>query len=159
MDLSYTDPDSGETGKPTHWAPKYRRCAHPDPGHGWGAGRDQLRNGFLAGNNDEYALAYYLAEDIPTFAQLARQFTVFDNYFCAVLGPTYPNRWYQHAATSMGLKSNMFPPRSGQPDRVRMADYLGPARGRGRGLALLLRGPSFHRDVGAASGPPHPADR
>jgi phospholipase C len=116
LDISYVDPDDpSNVGRPTHWAPKYRRCAHPDPGHGWGAGRDELQNGFLAGSNDEYALAYYLAEDIPTFAQLARQFTVFDNYFCAVLGPTYPNRWYQHAATSMGLKSNLFPPEAGSP--------------------------------------------
>ena len=116
LDLSYTDPDDpSNTAHPTHWAPKYRRCAHPDPGHGWGAGRAQLQDGFLAGDNDEYALAYYLAEDIPTFAQLARQFTVFDDYFCAVLGPTYPNRWYQHAAQSAGLKSNMFPPEAGAP--------------------------------------------
>jgi phospholipase C len=116
LDLSYTDPDDATNiGHPTHWAPKYRRCSHPDPGHGWGAGREQLQNGFLAGDNDEYALAYYLAEDIPTFAQLARQFTVFDNYFAAVLGPTYPNRWYQHAATSMGLTSNQFPPEAGSP--------------------------------------------
>ncbi len=117
LDLSYPDPDNpGAFGKPTHWAPKYRREAeHPDPGHGWGAGRDQLQNGFLAGSNDEYALGYYLAEDIPIYAQLVRQFTVFDQYHAAVLGPTYPNRWYQHAAQCAGLKSNVFPPQTNAP--------------------------------------------
>jgi phospholipase C len=110
LDLTYTDPeDPSFSESPGHWAPKYRRCGHPDPGHNWSAGRDQLRNGFLAGRNDEYALAYYLAEDIPTYARLARQFTVFDRYFCSVLGGTYPNRHYQHSAEGGGIKTNQFP--------------------------------------------------
>jgi phospholipase C len=110
LDLTYTDPsDPSFSESPGHWAPRYRRCGHPDPGHNWTAGRDQLRDGFLAGRNDEYALAYYLAEDIPTYARLARQFTVFDRYFCSVLAGTYPNRHYQHSAEGGGIKTNQFP--------------------------------------------------
>ena len=109
LDLAYRDPESGEVGVPTHWAPAYRRCGHPDPDHGWDAGRAQLRDGFLAGRNDAYALAYYRPEDIPTTARLARQFTAFDRYFCSVLGPTYPNRHYQHAATSGGTTTTELP--------------------------------------------------
>jgi phospholipase C len=116
LDLSYTDPDTGETLSPRHWAPEYRRCGHPDPGHGWAAGRAQLAQGFLAGSNDEYALAYYLPEDIQTHARLARQFTVFDDYFCSVLGPTYPNRLYAMSGWSGGYKSNYLPPQSPNPD-------------------------------------------
>lgn len=116
LELQYADPDDPSVvARPEHWAPEYRRCGHPDPGHSWGAGRGQLRDGFLAGRNDEYALAYYLPEDIQIFARLARQFTVLDGYHCAVLGPTYPNRFYQHAATSMGMKSNLFPHEAGSP--------------------------------------------
>ena len=33
----------------------------------------------------------------------------FKSYFCSVLGPTYPNREYMHAATSGGRKDNSFP--------------------------------------------------
>jgi phospholipase C len=115
LELEYTKPDGSLTARPEHWAPAYRRCGHPDPAHGWDTGRDQLQNGFLAGRNDEYALAYYLAEDIPVHARLARQFTVFDRYFCSVLGSTYPNRHYQHSADGGGHMSNVFPPQTDQP--------------------------------------------
>ncbi len=116
MELTYQDPDDPSfTASPEHWAPAYRRCGHPDPGHNWTEGRRQLRGGFLAGRNDEYALAYYLAEDIPTYARLARQFTVLDRYFCSVLGGTYPNRHYQHSAEGGGIKTNVFPPEVGYP--------------------------------------------
>jgi phospholipase C len=115
LDLEYVDPATGERGRPEHWAPRYRRDHHPDPGHSWAAAHDQYEQGFLAGRNDEYALAYYLAEDVQIFARLARQFTVLDHYFCAVLGPTYPNRFYQHAGTSEGAKSNDFPWEAGHP--------------------------------------------
>jgi phospholipase C len=114
LDLTYTDPDDPTfSASPQHWAPDYRRCGHPDPDHSWAGGRAQLRDGFLAGRNDEYALAYYLAEDIPTYARLARQFTVFDRYFCSVLGPTFPNRYYQHSGQAGGLTSNQLPPDTG----------------------------------------------
>jgi phospholipase C len=113
--VTYTDPDTQEPASPEHWAPFYRRCGHPDPGHNWNAGRNELQNGFLAGDNDEYALAYYLAEDIPAYARIARQFTVFDRYFCSVLGGTYPNRHYMHGAQGGTAKTNVFPPEVGYP--------------------------------------------
>jgi phospholipase C len=116
LDLTYAKPDDPSfTASPGHWAPEYRRCGHPDPGHNWNAGRGQLREGFLAGRNDEYALAYYLAEDIPTYARIARQFTVFDRYFCSALAGTYPNRHYQHSGETGGIKNNQFPWEAGSP--------------------------------------------
>jgi phospholipase C len=116
LELTYTDPaDPTQTASPAHWAPQYRRCGHPDPSHNWTSGRAQLRDGFLVGSNDEYALAYYLAEDIPTYARLARQFTVFDRYFCSVMAGTYPNRHYQHGAHSGVHRTNVFPPEVGAP--------------------------------------------
>ncbi len=95
----------------------YRGCGHPDPGHGWNAGRAQRDGGFLAegSGNDEFALGYYQAGDLPFYDRLTRRFTVFDHYFCSVLGPTYPNREYLHSAQSGGIKDNSFPPEVGYP--------------------------------------------
>ncbi|MGH2807209.1 MAG: alkaline phosphatase family protein [Actinomycetota bacterium] len=89
----------------------YRGCEHPDPGHGWDDGRAQRDGGFLAegSENDLYALGYYREEDIPYYARLAREFTVFDNYHCSLLGPTFPNREYLHSAQSGGTKDNTIP--------------------------------------------------
>lgn len=37
-------------------------------------------------------MGYYEEYDIPFLYSLARNFTICDNYFCSVLGPTHPNR-------------------------------------------------------------------
>jgi phospholipase C len=37
-------------------------------------------------------MGYYTKGDIPFYYKLADKFTVCDNYFCSVLGPTHPNR-------------------------------------------------------------------
>lgn len=89
----------------------YRGCEHPDPGHGWEAGRAQRDEGFLSkgSENDIYAIGYYRDEDLPYYARLSREFTIFDNYFCSILGPTFPNREYLHSAQSGGHKDNYVP--------------------------------------------------
>jgi phospholipase C len=89
----------------------YRGCGHPDPGHGWNAGRAQRDGGFLAAGsgNDEFAVGYYREPDLPFYGNLARRFTTFDRYHCSLLGPTFPNREYLHAATSGGHKANDIP--------------------------------------------------
>ena len=109
----YRTPDGAEHA--TYYLPTkqgeanaYRGCDHPDPGHGWEQGRVQRDGGFLAtgSGNDDYALGYYLSDDVPLYANLARRFTTFDRYHCSVLGPTYPNREYLHSAQSGGMKDN-----------------------------------------------------
>jgi phospholipase C len=40
-----------------------------------------------------FTMGYYERRDIPFQWALADAFTVCDNYFCAVLGPTHPNRY------------------------------------------------------------------
>jgi len=116
IDQTYADPD-GETVD-TYYLPEkpdeenpYRGCDHPDPGHGWDEGRAQRDRGFLGegSENDLYALGYYREDDIPYYARLAREFTIFDNYFCSILGPTFPNREYLHSAQSGGHKNNYVP--------------------------------------------------
>jgi len=42
----------------------------------------------------------------PALVQLAEQFVVCDNWFSSVPGPTWPNRFYVHCATSAGLVAN-----------------------------------------------------
>jgi phospholipase C len=37
-------------------------------------------------------MGYYHEADIPFYYKLVKNFTVCDNYFCSVLGPTHPNR-------------------------------------------------------------------
>ena len=42
-------------------------------------------------------MGYYEKADIPFYRTLAEGFTLCDNYYCSVLGPTYPNRLYAMA--------------------------------------------------------------
>jgi phospholipase C len=110
-DLTFLD-DEGNPHTTRHWAPDYAGCDFEDPDHGWGGGRTQLgaydNSGFAKGDNDDFALGYYERDDVPIWSDLVDNATIFDQYFCAVLGPTYPNRHYMHAATSGGRKSNDF---------------------------------------------------
>jgi phospholipase C len=118
---TFPDPDTGDPVPTYDIVAKhgednaYRGCGHPDPGHGWNAGRAQRDEGFIAegSGNDEFALSYYNADAIPFYAQLARSFTTFDGYHASLLGPTYPNREYMHSAQSGGIKSNDLPPEIG----------------------------------------------
>ncbi len=43
--------------------------------------------------NAQYVMGYYTRDDIPFHFALAENFTICDNYFCSVLGPTHPNRF------------------------------------------------------------------
>ncbi len=44
-------------------------------------------------------MGYYERSDIPFYHALAEAYTICDNYFCSVLGPTYPNRLYAMSAS------------------------------------------------------------
>jgi phospholipase C len=91
---------------------QYKGCGHPDPGHGWESGRAQLAGGFLApgSGNDEFALTYFNKGDLGFIHAAAQAYTTYDRYFCSLLGPTWPNRFYKWSAQSGGLKSNTIAP-------------------------------------------------
>ncbi len=56
-------------------------------------------DGFLvAGNNDIYAIGYYVEADRPFFNSFARAYTTCDRYFASIMGPTFPNRIFLQAA-------------------------------------------------------------
>ncbi|MCD2191940.1 phospholipase [Actinomycetospora endophytica] len=40
----------------------------------------------------EYAMGYFTRDDVPFHHGLAENFTICDNYFCSVMGSTWPNR-------------------------------------------------------------------
>lgn len=51
-------------------------------------------------------MAYYKREDTPVLHQLFDNYALCDRWFSSVMGPTWPNRFYLHAGTSMGIKKN-----------------------------------------------------
>jgi phospholipase C len=84
-------------------APDYQGCGHPDPDHSYSGARVEYDGGacdgwLRAGSNDVYAIGYYTQNDVPFLASAAPGWTAFDRYFAAILGPTFPNRFYMHAA-------------------------------------------------------------
>ena len=86
----------------------FRGCGHPIPGHSWYEGRTELADGFLADGtgNDTYALGYYLADDLPLHAHLARRFTTHDRSFASLCAGTFPNRQYAYTAQSNGERED-----------------------------------------------------
>ena len=78
------------------------------------AGRRGARSsqgGFLAegSGNDEFALTYYDEGDVEFLHAAAGAYTVYDRFFCSLLGPTWPNRYYKWSAQSGGRKDNTPP--------------------------------------------------
>ena len=51
------------------------------------------------GNKSEMTMGYFTAADIPFQRALADAFTVCDNYFCSIQGPTTPNRLFHWTGT------------------------------------------------------------
>jgi phospholipase C len=105
--LTYVD-RSGRSFPTYPLAPDFQGCAHPDPDHSATGGLIQYNNGkcdgFLqSGQSDRYAIGYYRRNDLSFFGRAAPQWTVCDRYFSAVMGESYPNRMYQHAAVTDSL--------------------------------------------------------
>ncbi len=87
-----------------------------DPGHSWTGSRAQFDNGLNDGFATDYALhtgapadevlGYLNRATIPVTYALADEYAVCDRWFCSVMGPTWPNRFFSYAASSNGLTSN-----------------------------------------------------
>lgn len=107
--LAYAD-DRGAVHETRRW-PDRTGCGYRDPDHSYEGGRVQLNggacDGFARGANDDYALSYYVREDLPATASIADRFTVCDRYFCSILGPTFPNRLYTHSAATDRIENTM----------------------------------------------------
>jgi phospholipase C len=111
--LVYRDP-AGVTHATHQESPDYTGCPitapFRDPDHSYEGGRIQYDSGKMDGflldpNNDIYSIGYYVENDLPFYSALARHFTTLDHYFCSILGPTFPNRIFQHAAQTDRLSN------------------------------------------------------
>jgi phospholipase C len=83
-------------------------CIH-DISHDWVPQHQSWDNGAMDGfvtsrltingNAAPLAMGYYTRADLPYYYAIADAFTLCDNYFCSVMGPTDPNRLYSMAAS------------------------------------------------------------
>src|SRR5256884_2415160 len=101
--------DSAGTGHATYpLAPDFQGCGHADPDHSYEGGRVEYNGGSCDGwlrVNDTFSIGYYRQEDLAFLGRAGPQWTSFDRYFCAILGPTFPNRIYQHAGQTDRLSN------------------------------------------------------
>jgi phospholipase C len=83
-------------------------CTH-DISHDWVPQHQSWDNGVMDGfvssrlpidsNDAVLSMGYYTRADLLYYYALADAFTICDNYFCSVMGPTDPNRLYTMAAS------------------------------------------------------------
>jgi phospholipase C len=107
-----------------------------DPPHGW----DTLRGSFNAGKNDGFLtqhqlqhgkaaiepMQYLTRTQLPVSYALADAYTSCDRWFCSMMGPTWPNRFYWHAGTCFGVQSNvLIDPDQFQPSIYHRLDAKG----------------------------------
>jgi phospholipase C len=102
----YSQPDGqGGNVKPFH----FTTLSPPGADHSWTAVHSQWDRGQLDGfytTTGIDGMGYFTEQDLPYYYSLFNDFTLCVNYFCSVLGPTYPNRFYLVAGTSGGITTN-----------------------------------------------------
>jgi phospholipase C len=102
----YQQPDGHGGGfAPYH----FTSYSTPDIGHSWTAVHNEYNGGQMNGfytSDGPNAMGYYVERDLPFYYSLHRRFTLCVSYFCSVLGPTWPNRFYLAAGTSGGITTN-----------------------------------------------------
>ncbi|MGZ3448252.1 MAG: phospholipase C [Polyangiales bacterium] len=73
---------------------------------GWSEAPPKGAPELLSGNR---AMGYYDKDDLPFMYWGAENFALADKYFCALPGPTWPNRMYLYGASSYGRVTNKVP--------------------------------------------------
>jgi phospholipase C len=108
----YTQPDAAGVG---HAPFELTALRSVDPPHGWGDVHAQWNGGRMDGfykdaalrtGNGDNAIPYYTERELPFYYSLFRDSGLCANYFCSVLGPTWPNRFYLMSGTSGGITTN-----------------------------------------------------
>jgi phospholipase C len=99
--LTFTDRDG--VAHQTHRLTVPHGCGFNDPDHSYEGGRTEFNNGacdgwLRAGGNDVFSIGYFEANDLGFYGHAARDWTVCDRYFAAMMAPTFPNRFFLHAA-------------------------------------------------------------
>src|SRR6266508_3471792 len=102
----YSQPD-GQGGSVAPF--EFTSLSTPDIGHSWSAVHSEwdavAMDGFFTTDGIN-CMSYYTAEQLPFYYSLFDEFTLCVNYFCSLLGPTWPNRFYLAAGTSGGITTN-----------------------------------------------------
>jgi phospholipase C len=102
------------------WTPDLDQLCDLDPPHDWDAARAQwntgANNGFVTIHQTRHQsttaiepMQYLVRKDVPVTWALADHYATADRWFCAVMGPTLPNRYYWHAGSSEGKMDNSPP--------------------------------------------------
>ncbi len=102
----YTQPD-GNGGSVAPF--EFTALSTPDIPHSWSAVHAQWDNGAMDGfytTDDINGMGYYTAAELPFYYSLFDNSGLCANYFCSLLGPTWPNRFYFAAGTSGGITTN-----------------------------------------------------
>jgi phospholipase C len=108
----YTQPDA--SGSP-HAPYELTQLSTADPPHDWRSVHAQVNGGKMDGfyrtsqaaiGNGDLAIGYYTANELPFYYSLLNDSALCANYFCSVLGPTWPNRFYLMSGTSGGITTN-----------------------------------------------------
>src|SRR5258706_326793 len=102
----YSQPD-GAGGKVAPF--QFTSLGTPDIGHSWNAVHSEWNGGMMNGfytTDGINCMGDYTAAALPYYYSLFDDFTLCGNYFCSVMGPTWPNRFYLAAGTSGGITTN-----------------------------------------------------
>lgn len=104
----YSQPNPG--GSPDPVEPyRFTELSTPDVPHGWNAVHNQWNGGAMDGfmtDSGIWAMGYYTEQELPFYYGLFEDSTLCANFFCSLLGPTWPNRFYLMAGTSGGITTN-----------------------------------------------------
>lgn len=77
-----------------------------DVSQSWKDSHEQINggamNGFVRSTNSEQPMGYFTPAVLPFAYSLAANFTLADQWFCSLPGPTYPNRRFLLAGTAYG---------------------------------------------------------
>ena len=108
----YTQPDAAGG---QHAPFELTQLSTTDPPHGWVGVHQQFNNGRMDGfykaaqqrlGNGNAAMGYYTERELPFYYSLFENSGLCANYFCSLLGPTWPNRFYLMSGTSGGITTN-----------------------------------------------------
>ncbi|MEO8602881.1 MAG: alkaline phosphatase family protein [bacterium] len=109
--LAFTD-KQGAGQRTFPLAPNFQNCQFGDPDHSYAGGRTQFNGGAAGGwlrasTDDNFPIGYYTQDDLAFYGSAVPAWTTVDRYFAAILGPTFPNRFYMHAAQTDRLTNTL----------------------------------------------------
>jgi phospholipase C len=129
--LTGSESNPSTSGGPVAIHPMSVRVTNEDPPHGWDGSHGQWNSGandgfVLEHEKDhgvgsaeaDHVMGYYKRDDLPILYALADESVLCEKWFCSVMGPTWPNRFYLHCATSEGMMTNDLPPTAQQGGKL-----------------------------------------